>query len=246
MGNIMGRFLELLREFDVVDLSPTLENDIPRWPTHPPLVIQPTVTHSHDGYYCQTIFMGEHTGAHVDAPAHQVSAMMESTIETYPADYICGRAVVYDLGKLNAKPGQRITREQILGLEEGMSTRAGERDIVLLNYNWFQYWTTQGDWKYYAKNEPGLAEDAVKLFAERKVRAVGSDTIACDTPVIAGEELESYAHHMHWLPNHILIMEELKHLDKLPEECYFVAVPLKIRNGSGSPIRPFALVPRES
>ena len=49
MGNIMGRFLELLREFDVVDLSPTLENDIPRWPTHPPLVIQPTVTHSHDG-----------------------------------------------------------------------------------------------------------------------------------------------------------------------------------------------------
>ena len=43
MGNIMGRFLELLREFDVVDLSPTLENDIPRWPTHPPLVNQPPV-----------------------------------------------------------------------------------------------------------------------------------------------------------------------------------------------------------
>lgn len=246
MGNTIRRFLDLLNEFEVVDLSPTLENDIPRWPTHPPLVIQPTVTHPHDGYYCQTIFMGEHTGAHVDAPAHQVPAMMESTIETYPADYICGRAVVYDLGSLNAKPGQRITREQILGLEERMSVRAGERDIVLLNYDWFRYWTTQGDWKYYAKNEPGLAEDAVALFAERKVRAVGSDTIACDTPVIAGEELESYAHHMHWLPNHILIMEELQNLEKLPEECYFVAVPLKIKNGSGSPIRPFALVPRET
>lgn len=246
MGNTIRRFLDLLNEFEVVDLSPTLENDIPRWPTHPPLVIQPTVTHAHDGYYCQTIFMGEHTGAHVDAPAHQVPAMMESTIETYPADYICGRAVVYDLGSLNAKPGQRITREQILGLEERMSVRAGERDIVLLNYDWFRYWTTQGDWKYYAKNEPGLAEDAVALFAERKVRAVGSDTIACDTPVIAGEELESYAHHMHWLPNHILIMEELQNLEKLPEECYFVAVPLKIKNGSGSPIRPFALVPRET
>ena len=48
MGNIMGRFLELLREFDVVDLSPTLENDIPRWPTHPPQVNQPTVNHSHE------------------------------------------------------------------------------------------------------------------------------------------------------------------------------------------------------
>ena len=246
MDNIMREFLQMLKQFDVVDLSPTLENDIPRWPTHPPLVIQPTVTHAHDGYYCQTIFMGEHTGAHVDAPAHQVSAMMDSTIETYPADYICGRAVVYNLGSLNAKPGQRITADQILALEEGMSVKAEAEDIVLLNYGWFRYWTLGGDWKYYAKNEPGLSQDAVKLFADRGVRAVGSDTIACDTPVIAGEEMESYAHHMYWLPNHILIIEELRNLDQLPEECYFVATPLKIKNGSGSPIRPFALVPRQT
>lgn len=244
MNETLHKFLELLENFDVVDLSPTLENDIPRWPTHPPLVIQPTVTHAHDGYYCQTVFMGEHTGAHVDAPAHQVPAMMESTIETYPANYICGRAVVYPLWKLNAKPGQRITAQQILNLEAEMGTSAQENDIVLLNYDWFRYWTLKGDWKFYAKNEPGLAEDAVKLFAQRKVRAVGSDTIACDTPVIAGEELESYAHHMYWLPNHILIMEELKNLGELPVECYFVATPLKIKNGSGSPIRPFALVPK--
>ena len=70
MNDVLTQLVELLTEFDVVDLSPTLENDIPRWPTHPPLVIQPTVTHAHDGYYCQTVFMGEHTGAHVDAPAH--------------------------------------------------------------------------------------------------------------------------------------------------------------------------------
>lgn len=246
MNRVLDSFLDLLKQFDVVDLSPVLENDIPRWPTHPPLVIQPTVTHAHDGYYCQTIFMGEHTGAHVDAPAHQVPAMMDSTIDTYPADYLCGRAVVYDLAKLGAKPGERITAEQILGLEQDMSTKAGENDIVLLRYDWFKYWTLSDGWKYYAKNEPGLSKDAVKLFADRKVRAVGSDTIACDTPVIDGEELESYAHHMYWLPNHILIIEELKNLDRLPEECYFIAIPLKIKNGSGSPIRPYALVPKET
>ncbi|MDO4269491.1 MAG: cyclase family protein [Eubacteriales bacterium] len=244
MPDILTTLSELFAACEAVDLSPTLENDIPRWPTHPPLVIQPTVTHPHDGYYCQTLFLGEHTGAHVDAPAHQVSAMMESTIETYPPDYLCGQAVTYPLHRLNMKPGQRITAEQILRLEEEMGTAAGENEIVLMDFHWFRYWTTAGDWKYYAKNEPGLAEDAVRLFAERKVRAVGSDTIACDTPVIAGEELESYGHHMHWLPNHILIMEELQNLDRLPVRCYFIAVPLKIKNGSGSPIRPFALVPR--
>lgn len=244
MTNILHTISEAVSACNVVDLSPVLENNIPRWPTHPPLVIQPTVTHAHDGYYCQTMLLGEHTGAHVDAPAHQVSAMMESTIETYPPDCLCGMAVTYPLYRLNAKPGQRITAEQILALEAEMGTAAGEKEIVLLDFHWFRHWTTGTDWKYYAKNEPGLAEDAVRLFAERKVRAVGSDTIACDTPVIAGEELESYGHHMHWLPNHILIMEELKNLDKLPVRSYFVAVPLKIRNGSGSPIRPFALVPK--
>lgn len=33
MGNIMREFLQMLKQFDVVDLSPTLENDIPRWPS---------------------------------------------------------------------------------------------------------------------------------------------------------------------------------------------------------------------
>lgn len=103
-----------------------------------------------------------------------------------------------------------------------------------------------GDWKYYAKNEPSLSQDAVKQFAGRGVRAVGSDTIACDTSVITGEEMDSYAHYMCWLPSHILIIEELRNLDQLPEECYFVATSLKIKNGSGSPIRSFALVPSQT
>ncbi|MDY3618762.1 cyclase family protein [Agathobaculum sp.] len=244
MPDLITSLRELLTQCEAVDLSPVLENDIPRWPTHPPLVIQPTVNWKHDGYYCQTVFMGEHTGAHVDAPAHQVSSMMESTIEVYPPDYLCAPAVTYPMHRLNAKPGQRITADQILRLEEEMGDAAGEGEIVLMDFHWFQYWTTSGDWKFYAKNEPGLAEDAVRLFAERRVRAVGSDTIACDTPVIAGEEMESYGHHVHWLPNHILIMEELQNLDKLPVRCYFIATPLKIKNGSGSPIRPFAFVPR--
>ena len=49
MGNIMGRFLELLREFDVVDLSPTLENDIPRWPTPAPRGVRPPGAHAPAG-----------------------------------------------------------------------------------------------------------------------------------------------------------------------------------------------------
>mgnify|MGYP002941905848 FL=1 len=92
------------------------------------------------------------------------------------------------------------------------------------------------------RNEPGLSEEACALFAERKIRAIGSDTIACDTPVKDGYEYFSYGHHNSFLPNEIFIMEMLMNLEKLPRRCYFMAIPLKIKNGSGSPIRPFAIL----
>lgn len=71
----LGKLLET--EFEVVDLSPVLERGIPRWPSHPHLVIDKTVTHEHDGFYCQGLSMAEHTGAHVDAPEHSRRDRME-------------------------------------------------------------------------------------------------------------------------------------------------------------------------
>ena len=97
-------------------------------------------------------------------------------------------------------------------------------------------------WQHYAPNQPGLSQEACALFAERQIRAIGSDTIACDTPVKDGYEYFSYGHHDSFLPNEIFIMEMLMNLEKLPRRCYFMAIPLKIKNGSGSPIRPFAIL----
>ena len=231
----------LIGSCSIVDLSPTLEKGIPRCPAHPPLIIDQTATHAHDGYYSQTISMAEHTGAHVDAPAHQMPDMMDATIETFPVNVLMGPAIVYNLHEFDPKPGARVSEEQILKLEKKMGTSASEGDIVLLNFNWFQHWTTTSQWRYYAENEPGLSAEAVKLFCDRKVRAVGSDTIACDTPAVEGAEGKSYGHRVYWLPNNILIMEMLMNLGKLPVWSYFIALPLKIKNGSGSPIRPIAL-----
>ncbi|MCQ5128260.1 cyclase family protein [Butyricicoccus faecihominis] len=237
---------KLLDEARFVDLSPTIEHNMPKWPTHPQIIVDQTITHEHDGYYCQCLVLGEHSGAHVDAPAHIHSDMMKHTIDTYSPNKLFGRAILYDLSQLNAQPGERITAEQILQLEEVMGDRCEPNDIVLLHFGWQKYWTLDQTGKYYSLNEPGLAEDAVKLFAERKVKAVGSDTIACDTPVKAGVEERSYGHFAYWLPNHILIMEMLHQLDQLPTRSYFAALPLKIKNGSGSPIRPIAIIPKDS
>ena len=233
---------QVLKNAKVVDLSPTIEHGMPKWPTHPQIIVDPTVTHDHDGYYCNSLVMGEHTGAHVDCPAHIIPSMMNCTVETYPANMLFGPAIKYDLYKLQAAPGDRITKEQILALEAEMGDQAEKDDVVLLDFGWQQYWKTDASWKYYALNEPGLSEEVCDLFAERGVKAVGSDTVACDTPVIKGEELHSYGHRKSWLPNHIFIMEMLMNLGELPRRSYFMAIPLKIKNGSGSPIRPIAII----
>jgi kynurenine formamidase len=44
--------------------------------------------------------------------------------------------------------------------------------------------------------------------------------------------------------NEVYIVENLNNLDRLPPFCLFLALPLKIRGGSGSPVRAVALVPR--
>lgn len=235
---------ETLSKFKVVDLAHTIEKGIPKWPTHPQIIIDHSCSYEHDGYFNQCLIMGEHTGSHVDAPAHTVPEKSECTVDTLPVDAICGQAVMYNLYELGPMPGERIPASAILKLEDKMKDSAKEGEIAILNFGWEQFWRTDRDWKFYATNEPGLGEDAVKLFADRKVRAVGCDTIACDTPVKDGYEMLSYGHYRHWLPNGILIIEELRNLKELPVRFYFVAAPLKIKNGSGSPIRPFALVPK--
>ncbi len=234
-------FDQIMKEAQIVDLSPRIEHGMPKWPTHPQIIVDPTITHDHDGYYCQTLVMGEHSGAHVDAPAHIIPSMMDHTIDTYPANVICGPAIKYDLYKFDAKPGDRISKAQIESLEQEMGDQAGKDDIVLLNFGYQKYWTLDKGWKFYAMNEPGLDEDAVAMFADRKVKAVGSDTAACDTPVADGVEMKSFGHQTYWLPNEIFIIEMLMNLDKIPMRSFFIALPLNIKNGSGSPIRPIVL-----
>jgi kynurenine formamidase len=80
---------------------------------------------------------------------------------------------------------------------------------------------------------PGITEEAVKYFAEAKIRAIGADVVSADTcfPGMPG-------HLEHFLPNCILIMESFVNMVAAPVTGLFVALPWKIKGGSGSPMSP--------
>jgi kynurenine formamidase len=228
-----------LRTMRVVDLSPTLERGIPNWPMHPPLVIDKAREIGRDGYYAQLLMISEHTGTHVDAPAHFHQNL--ASIDTFPADKLIAPAVLYDFSDLNLKPGELIDRDMVQAYERTHGVAVGEGEIALVNFGWMaRYWRTDDQSTWFVKNAPGIREDAIVLFRERAIRAIGCDTVACDMAVIDGVGQETTGHTTHWLPNGILIMEMLANLDQLSLRSLFVAIPLKIKDGSGSPIRPIA------
>jgi arylformamidase len=233
-----------------VDLTPVIENGMPRWPSHPPVVVHPTITHEHDGYFNQTIFMSEHSGAHVDAPAHSHPECGALTIDTYSADFLIRPAKVVHFESRDWRPGDLATRADFEEWERRSGCRIEAADVVLVNFGWLaRHWSSDTLWRWYAENMPGMDEGVADFMLEREVRAVGSDTVACGAAVVDGRPVAPPPEHC-WLHAKllragILLLECLESLERLPDECLFVALPLPIKDGSGSPVRAVAFVPHE-
>jgi kynurenine formamidase len=113
------------------------------------------------------------------------------------------------------------------------------RDKVLIRYGWDRRWATGPEGWRFIEDWPGLSGEAAEYLVDKGVSLVGCDTLAIDAAV----SRENPAHHA-LLGTEVYIVENLNNLDLLPPFCLFLALPLKIRGGSGSPVRAAALVPR--
>jgi len=234
--------IEALRSYEVFDVSPLLETNMPGWSTHPTLgIIDDARNHQQNGYFAQTLVISEHTGSHVDAPAHVLPHRSSVTIDKFPADVLIAPYKKYRLGTEDLLPGQLVGREDLLAKEEvqGFSLEAG--DIALLEFGWDRYYdsaTTDPEKRaYWGRNTPGLAEEACAYLFEQGVVAVGSDTITGEAAALNGQIVAQFGHLQYFLPNNILIIEGLLGLNAAPDVGLFFALPLKIKGGSGSPIR---------
>lgn len=249
MTNTLDNLSAILSAARFVDLSPTISSNMPGWSTHPSVtVISDARTHEMHGYFCQVLLMPEHTGSHVDAPAHVHSNLMDRTIDTYPLNKLIAPGKKLDATSLDLQPGDLLTLEQFKALasEQRFDVRAG--DVVLVEFGWDRYLrddfrTSPAARRWWGENEPGFAEDLCAWLAEADIAAVGTDTAACDSAVIGGTVTAEYGHAKYFLPNDILIIEGLTGLDQLPNEFFFIGTPLRIAGGSGSPFRAIGVIP---
>jgi kynurenine formamidase len=262
----VNELAELLGGARAYDLAQPYFVGMPHYPTHPPFLY--SLSKKHGDYVAaggvssasEALALGSHTGTHMDALSHYSrggklhggveAAGVQSygggighlSIET--VGLVMRRAVLLDIAgalSVEALDAEITIRAEHLDAAVRAQQAAIERgDIVLLRTGWGQYWNDPP--RYLAQGHgPGPEIEGARWLSERGVFAVGSDTLAFEKAPNAGSPV-----HAHLLVDCGIHIFEALNLEEIARErvthFLFVAAPLKIRGGTGSPVRPFALV----
>jgi kynurenine formamidase len=239
----------------VIDLTQPLGPDTPVIGLPPMFAASPAasidvISHYDDhgpAWYWNTIRMGEHTGTHFDAPVHWITGkdLANNTTDTIPARQFIGPACVIDVTSEVSANDDYLLDVAALEKWEAAHGRIPRGAWVLLRTGWS---TRTGDAFFNARGDgphaPGFDQaTSLLLAAERDVLGVGVETIGTDAGQAARFDPP--------FPNHSIMhghgkfgLASLCNLDRLPPTgAVLIAAPLKLVNGSGSPVRALALVP---
>ncbi len=198
-------------------------------------------------WYWSTIHLGEHTGTHFDAPVHWITGkdLPDNTLDTIPARRLVGPACVIDISReAAADPDFLLRPEHILAWEaEHGPIPAGA--WVLLRSDWSKRQSAEEFLNVGpdGPHTPGPHLSAVELLVSRDILGFGVETVGTDAGQ-AGRFNPPFPCHtlMHGAGKYGLA--SLCNLDRLPPTgALVIAAPLKIVDGSGSPVRVLALAP---
>ncbi len=207
-----------------VDLSHTIEAEMPLYPGTPGVQIKTLHTLEKDGFREKQLVYTTHTGTHVDAPAHMLA--QGATIDRLPLSSFFGKACVVDVRSLKGSTiDLAFLRAQSL---------ENDPDFVLFYTGFAAYWGKEG----YFTDYPVLSEEAAKYLVDLGLKGIGLDAISPD--VIDSEDFP--IHHI-LLSAGLIIVENLTNLNQILDQTFTLAVfPLKVEQADGMPVRAVAIV----
>lgn len=218
----------------VVDLSHPIEFGMPRAFGFPD--IEKTWLHridqgSHVNVERVTTVL--HAGTHVDAPAHFFPD--GASVDKIAPDALMGPAVVLDM---RAKQGHAgMSKADIMNweAETGVAIRPG--DAVLFWTGHSKTWHLNEEDPEFLKTWPYIEEEAAVYLRDKGIRFFGTeagDIDDIDKPLGPSHNV--------FLGSGIYVVENLCNIDQIgANRCQIIAVPLNIKNGTGSPLRVLAI-----
>ncbi len=205
----------------IIDLTLPIDNEMPG------VHIQSAKRLEVEGWNATTLQLYSHCGTHMDAPCHFLPG--GRTLDQQPLDMVMGEAIVVNLAP--AQPKELLT----VGHLEPVSDRVVPGCRLLIRTDWYrQYGTPQ-----YRHELPRISLELAQWLVERQVALIG-----VEPPSVADvnnmQELTEV--HQMLFRGKVVIVEGLANLDKITSATvHFIALPMKIVGGDGSPVRAVAI-----
>lgn len=231
-----------------VDLTYPFDETTIHWPTSEPFQWRKESwgkTPSGWWYAAARFSMSEHAGTHLDSPVHFAEG--RATTDEIPLPRLIAPAVVIDVTAASANNSDyRMTVADITNWEKRHG-RIPDGVILLVRTGWGRFWPDKR--RYLGTDRPGdtanlhfpgISREAAEfLVRNRKIYGAGIDTASLDY----GPAKDFIVHRVLNEAN-IYGLENVAQLEKLPPAgATLIALPMKIKGGSGGPVRIVALLP---
>ncbi len=228
------------RNVKIVDLTHEVHQGMPIWPGHQKPYMMVNQTHeqymkiwgTEKGFEAHSWLISEHTGTHTDAVFEYVPGA--PTLEYTPLEYYYGQAICLDVSHVRYPKYVQVS--DLKGALEKHGLEIQQGDIVLL-------YTGHADRCFHEQKfittYAGLDDEATEWLAELGVVNIGVDTLSIDHT-----DDDKYMSHMTCGKYQIVNTEVLANLGEITgKRVWYMGLPLRLRAGTGSPIRAIAFVP---
>jgi kynurenine formamidase len=257
-SNVLSQLLEELNagRLRVVDLTTPLGPDTPVIDLPPMFAPSPGLTITEisrynergPGWYWNILNLGEHTGTHFDAPIHWITGkdLPNNATDTIPPRKFIGPGCVIDVTADVAKDEDFLLSIERVQAWEAQHGRIPAGAWVLLHTGWSKRTTREAflNVKADGAHSPGFHQTCSQwLIQERDILGVGVETVGTDAGQ-AGRFEPAFPNHTFMHGAGKFGITSLINLDQLPPTgAIIIAAPLKIVDGSGSPLRVIAIAP---
>ncbi|MGH7933706.1 MAG: cyclase family protein [Candidatus Binataceae bacterium] len=263
-------FERLVRDGRIYELAHVMVPGMPIFPAHAPYTLTLNRRHGDpharprpgkSSFANEVIVMPGHTATHIDALGHFSRAgkvyggCPAGDIETHQGlsrldisaiAPIWRRAVMLDVAAYRKvdvlAAGAAVRAEELQAIAAAQQVTVEVGDVILIRTGWARHWTAApaifngGEGGF-----PGPDSDGAAWLLEHRAGMAGSDTPAFEAIPYPGDSV----HAMLLVDNGIHIMENLNLEELARDRVYsflFIALPLRIFGGTGSPMRPIAVV----
>lgn len=228
---------------ELIDLSQEIFPGMPVYDGHPEVTMSPAVTHEQrEGIQNPTeinpvvhaIGLSEHTGTHIDAYNHFGRKHRGRSVDTMPLEMFYTEGICLDL----SHKGGRLELIELADVQAalrqaGQEAQAGDT-VLLYTDHYRRRWGTP-EWNF----GPGISAEVARWFGGRRIAAFAVETRSPGVIGVSNKEVHTicgemnYSHYENLVNLHLLVGRG---------RFRFIAFPLKIRGGTGSPVRAVAVI----